>query len=58
MNRLVDEHAASLKECYEQLTSDIKTSNEGKESKLAYLNNLDKAYTHVIDHLMGVEEAK
>lgn len=58
MNRLVDEHAASLKDCYEQLTTDIKTSDDNKEAKVTYLKNLDTAYTHVIDHLMGAEEAK
>lgn len=58
MNRLVNEHANSLKDCHLQLLEEIGSSQEPKELKLKQLDNLEKAYKLVLDHLMGMGETR
>lgn len=50
MNRLVNEQASSLKDCYQQLLEEIDSSPEAQEVCLNYSKNLTKAYELVLNH--------
>lgn len=53
MNRLVNEQAYSLDDCYKQLVKEIASS---KEMATQYQKNLDKAYQLVLAHFMDEEK--
>ena len=58
MNRLVDETVFSSKETYLQLKEDIHHSEDSNDMKTFYLKNLDIAYTHVREQLLGMGKMK
>ena len=57
MNRLVDENADSLNDCYQKLAEEILLSEETDACKKMHANNLEKAYQSVINTISSVEEA-
>lgn len=57
MNRLANEHAYSLNDCYQQLLEEIRSSEEPEALKLTHSNNLEKAYKLVLNDISEVEEA-
>lgn len=56
MNRLVNEHANSLKDDYEQLREEITSSEETSQLKEQYSNNLKKAYQAVLNETSQIVE--
>ncbi len=56
MNRLVDEGAASLKDCYEQLLLELQSSSINIEEKERTIATLTTAYEHVHHELHEPEQ--
>lgn len=57
MNRLVNEHAHSLNDCYKQLLADIHSLEEPETLKATYVTNLEKSYQNIVSDVSKIEEA-